>query len=90
VYIYACRARWCDVAFVWGHARMGVLQAAAAWIRQYIGIKKGSRGTERRDGNGVDDATGAKRERGRTRAGVDIIAAWWRAIRGSLAVGLDY
>jgi len=60
---------------------MGVLQAAAAWIRQYIGIKKGSRGTRRQRG---------QRERGRTRAGVDIIAAWWRAIRGSLAVDLGY
>jgi len=53
------------VAFVWGHARMGVLQAAAAWIRQYIGIKKkGSRGTERRDGNGGGDG-GKEREEGR-------------------------
>lgn len=88
VYIHGCRARWCDVALVWGHARMGVLQAAAAWIRQCIGIKKRSRGTKRRDSNGVGNAMGGKRGQGGRGRTLDIIAAWWRAIRGSLAVGL--
>jgi len=34
------------VARVWGQARMGVLQAAAAGIRQCIGIKKEKSGHE--------------------------------------------
>lgn len=66
---------------------MGVLQAAAAWIRQCIGIKKGVGVRSDESATGSTTRWGKKKER---HAGVDIIAAWWRAIRGSLAIDLGY
>lgn len=53
------------MAFAWGHARMGVLQAAAAWIRQCIGIKK--KGVVARSDETATGSTARRGKRGEGR-----------------------